>query len=126
MRWLSMSVVFRRHNSARRMPVEYSVISMVWWNRLLAESISRRYLIWAEDLRQLSMPFGIRNIFNRIAPLQSLDEEETEGGHVLLYRARTQLLVLKQVGLILARMCSGPSWSGGWWKYWAKSCTTRR
>ena len=48
MRWLSMSLTFSWHNSARRIPVEYSVISIVRCNRLLAESISG-YLFLAQD-----------------------------------------------------------------------------
>ena len=41
MRVLSMSPTLRLHSSARRIPVEYIVISMARWKRLLADSISR-------------------------------------------------------------------------------------
>ena len=64
----------------------------------------QRYLIRAEDLRQLSMPLGHRDIIQQVVPFQCLVEEEPESGHVLLHRARIELLVLKQVGLVLAQM----------------------
>jgi len=44
MRWLSMSVVFKQHNSARRMPVEYSVMRIVWWKGY-RRADQQRYLI---------------------------------------------------------------------------------
>jgi hypothetical protein len=78
MHWLSMSVVFRLHSSA---------------------------LIRAEDLRQLSMPLGHRDILERVPPFQSLvEEEEAESSNVLLYRACIELLVLEQVCLVLAQV----------------------
>ena len=77
MHWLSMSVVFRLHSSA---------------------------LIRAEDLRQLSMPLGYRDILERVPPFQGLVEEEAESSYVLLYRACIELLVLKQMRLVLAQV----------------------
>jgi hypothetical protein len=73
-----MSVVFRLHSSA---------------------------LIRAEDLRQLSMPLGHRDILERVPPFQRLvEEEEAESSYVLLYRACIELLVLEQVCLVLAQV----------------------
>ncbi len=64
----------------------------------------QRYLIRAEDLRQLAMPLGHREIIQQVVPFQRLVEEEAESGHVLLHGARIELLVLKQVRLVLAQM----------------------
>src|SRR5450759_4142127 len=50
------------------------------------------------------MPLGHRDIIQQVVPFQRLVEEETEGGHVLLHRACIELLVLKQVCLVLAQM----------------------
>lgn len=50
------------------------------------------------------MPVGSRNVFEQITSLQSLDIAEAERGHMLLHRAGVQLLLLKQVGLILAQV----------------------
>ena len=50
------------------------------------------------------MPFGSRNIFAQVTSLQSLDVEEAEGRHIVLHRTGVQLLLLKQVGLILAQV----------------------
>ena len=43
-------------------------------------------------------------LFRSVVPFQRLVEEEAESGHVLLHRTRIELLVLKQVCLILAQM----------------------
>src|ERR1035437_656698 len=50
------------------------------------------------------MPLGHRDIIQQVVPFQRLVEEETEGGHVLLHRACVELLLLKQVCLVLAQM----------------------
>ena len=54
--------------------------------------------------RELTMPFGPRNLFEQIASLQRLHVEEAQRGHMLLDRAPLQLLRLKQVGLILTQV----------------------
>src|ERR1035437_2948690 len=78
---------------------EYSLVKQI-----TGRADQQRYLIRAEDLRQLSMPLGHRDIIQQVVSFQRLVEEEAESGHVLLHRARIELLVLKQVGLILAKM----------------------
>jgi hypothetical protein len=50
------------------------------------------------------MPLGHWDIIQQVPPFQSLVEEEAESSYVLLYRARIELLVLKQVCLVLAQM----------------------
>jgi hypothetical protein len=50
------------------------------------------------------MPFGHGEIFQQVAPFQSLVEEKSESSHVLLYCAGIELLVLKQVRLVLPQM----------------------
>src|SRR6266436_5680973 len=62
------------------------------------------YLLRAQDLWKFAVPFGSRNIFEQIPSLQSLDIEEAKRGHMLLHGAGVQLLLLKQVGLILAQV----------------------
>ena len=62
------------------------------------------YFLGTQDLRKLAIAFGSRNIFEQIASLQRLDIEEAERGHMLLHGASVQLLLLKQVGLILTQV----------------------
>ena len=63
-----------------------------------------RYFLRAQDLRKFAVPFGSRNIFEQIPSLQSLDIEEAKRGHMLLHGTGVQLLLLKQVGLILTQV----------------------
>src|SRR5712671_3184841 len=63
-----------------------------------------RYFLGTQDLRELAIAFGSRNIFEQIASLQRLDIEEAERRYMLLHGAGIQLLLLKQVGLILAQV----------------------
>src|ERR1700733_11704886 len=53
---------------------------------------------------RLAIAFGSRNIFEQITSLQRLDIEEAERRHMQLHSASIQLLLLKQVGLILAQV----------------------
>src|ERR1700681_3452469 len=63
-----------------------------------------RYFLGTQDLREFAIAFGSRNIFEQIASLQRLDIEESKRGHMLLHGAGVQLLLLKQVGLILTQV----------------------
>src|SRR6266851_3900609 len=62
------------------------------------------YFLGTQDLRERATAFGSRNIFEQIASLQRLDIEEAERRYMLLHGAGIQLLLLKQVGLILAQV----------------------
>ena len=63
-----------------------------------------RYFLRTQDLRERATAFGSRNVFEQIASLQRLDIEEAERRYMLLHGAGIQLLLLKQVGLILAQV----------------------
>ncbi len=87
MRVLSISSTLRRHSSARRMPVEYIVISMARWNRLLAESISR---IASSRVRMIGSrrgAQGYQHLLDRVHSLQRLAEEEAQRRRVQADRA---------------------------------------
>src|SRR6201984_568183 len=62
------------------------------------------YFLGTQDLRELAIAFGSRNIFEQIASLQRLDIEDAKPRHMQLHSASIQLLLLKQVGLILAQV----------------------
>src|ERR1700688_2250330 len=63
-----------------------------------------RYFLATQDLREFAIAFGSRNIFEQIPSLQSFDIEKAKRGHMLLHGAGVQLLLLKQVGLILTQV----------------------
>ena len=59
------------------------------------------HLLRAEHGRQSLAGFGKRNVLRQKIPAQCLYEPEAQRGHILTDRGRSQLLRLKQMGLIL-------------------------
>jgi len=95
MRVLSMSATWRWHSSARRIPVEYSVINMAQWNRLLAESMSSNCFFLSQDERQFARRSRIGHFFEWIVPLQRLAEEEPQRRNVIADRSRPLLPIVE-------------------------------
>ena len=60
-----------------------------------------RDFLGTQDHGQFASSLRSRNIVEQIASLQRLDIEEAQRGHMLLDRARLQLPLLEEVGLIL-------------------------
>jgi hypothetical protein len=76
MRWLSMSLTRKPHNSVRRMPVEYSVMSIVRVKQIAGRVDQPRHFLRTQDLRQFATALRTGQIVEQEMPLQRLDVEK--------------------------------------------------
>ena len=61
-------------------------------------------LLHGEHGRESTRRLRIGRLFDEVAPPQNLVEEESDGAHVQLHRARGQVSLTQQVGLVRAQV----------------------
>jgi len=108
MRWLSMSSIFSRASSARRIPVAYNVVIMTRWYALLADSIS------------LAISSSLKTVGNRMgknAP-EKLGVAYTAGKHqdvsLMSYNPDRPTIDPNYKGKGTAKQAGGPIPNGQW------------
>ena len=62
------------------------------------------YFFPAQDVGQLPAHLGIGQELAELVPVQGADEEESQCGHAVLDRSRTEFSLLEQVNLIAAQV----------------------
>ena len=102
-----MSFTCRLRISAFRIPVEYSTISVVRSVNVRAASIDRVTSSTVRMVGQAARHLRIRDVFQRVPPLQRLHKEEPERRDMELHGPWLKLRLAEEVQLVLAEVRRG-------------------